>query len=115
MNLLLLWRAVALIGLLGLIFLIIIWNGWLTPIQKIPRSLEMLILLTPLMFFVRGLLNGSYTRHVQAAFPALFYFLIGVWYGLTPQEEKYGYLMALFSSMLYLGGALYARSIVRLD
>lgn len=115
MKYLMLWRVMALTGLLGLIFLIIAWNGWLSPVQKIPRSLEMLVLLTPLLFFVRGLLNATYSTHVKAAFPALFYFLLGVWYALTPQEERYGYLMILLSCLLYLGSFLYARTIMKRD
>ncbi len=115
MNYLILWRILAISGLFGLIFLIILWNGWLSPIQVIPRSIELLILLTPLLFFVRGLLNGNYSTHVNAAFPALLYFLLGVWYALTPGEEVYGYLLVIFSFMLYLGGFLFARTIMKRD
>lgn len=115
MKYLLIWRISALTGLLGLILLIILWNGWISPVQTLPRSLELFILLVPLLFFVRGLLNGNYSTHVYVAFPALVYFLLGVWYALTPQEEIYGYLLILFSFMLYLGGFMYARTIMKRD
>ena len=115
MKYLLVWRMLAITGLLGLIFLIILWNGWLTPVQQIPRSIELFVLLVPLLFFVRGLLNGNYSTHVNVAFPALVYFLLGVWYALTPLEEVYGYLLISFSFMLYLGGFLYARTIMKRD
>jgi uncharacterized membrane protein len=103
----------ALLGLLGLIFLVIVWNGWLSPIQQIPRSLEMIVSVSPLLFFVRGLLYGRYSTHVQVAFPAIIYLIIGTWYSLTPKEEIYGYLLIIFSFMLYLGGFLYARTIMK--
>ncbi|MEE9302790.1 MAG: DUF2069 domain-containing protein [Thiotrichaceae bacterium] len=115
MRYIIVWRTLAITGLLGLIFLIILWNGWLSPIQKIPRSLELLILLTPLLFFVRGILNGTYSTHVKTVFPGILYFVLGVWYALTPKEEIYGYLLIIFSFMLYLGGFLYARTIMKRD
>ncbi|MEE9351053.1 MAG: DUF2069 domain-containing protein [Thiotrichaceae bacterium] len=115
MKYLIIWRILAITGLLGLIFLIIAWNGWLSPVQKIPRSIELLILLTPLLFFVRGILNGRYSTHVAVAFPGIIYFVLGVWYAFTPKEEIYGYLMILLSCMLYLGGFLYARTLMKRD
>ena len=113
MKYLMIWRSLTLVGLLGMILLVVVWNGWLSPVQKIPRSLEMLILLTPLLFFVRGLLYGRYSAHVKVTFPAILYFILGVWYAFTPQEEIYGYLMTLFSLLLYFGGFLYARAIMK--
>lgn len=113
MKYLMIWRSLTLVGLLGMILLIVVWNGWLSPIQKIPRSLEMIILLTPLLFFVRGVLYGRYSAHVKVTFPAILYFILGVWYAFTPQEEIYGYLMTLLSLLLYLGGFLYARVIMK--
>lgn len=110
-----LWHAMALFGLFGMILLLVVWNGWLSPIQRIPRSLEMIALVGPLLFFVRGLLHGRYSTHVQVAFPGIIYFIIGVWYALTPQEEVYGYLLIAFSLMLYLGGFLYARTMMKND
>ncbi len=106
------WRAFTIIGLLGMVLLVVVWNGWLSPVQNIPRSIEILILLSPLLFFVRGVLYGRYSTHVKVTFPAILYFILGVWYALTPQEEIYGYLMLLFSLMLYFGGFLYARAIM---
>jgi len=114
MKYLIIWRVLTLIGLFGLMLLILAWNGWLTPIQKIPRSIELFILLVPLLLLVRGILHGRYSTHVKAAFPAgILYFILGVWYALTPEEEIYGYLLILFSFMLYLGGFLYARTIMK--
>ncbi len=115
MKYLIIWRILTIAGLLGLIFLIIGWNGWLSPIQKIPRSIELFILLIPLLFLVRGIFHGRYSTHVKATFPSIIYFILGVWYAFTPKEEVYGYLLILFSFMLYLGGFLYARTIMKRD
>ncbi len=116
MKYLIVWRVLSLAGLFGLIFLILGWNGWLTPVQKIPRSIELIILLVPLLLLVRGILHGRYSTHVKAAFPVgILYFVLGVWYSLTPKEEIYGYLLVALSFMLYLGGFLYARTIMKYE
>lgn len=109
------WQHLTSLSLIGLIVLIIVWNGWLTPVQQIPRSIELLILLLPLVFFVRGILHKHYNRYVQVTFPALFYFLLGIWYVLTPQEMAYGIGMTLLSIGLYLGGFFSARTMMLQD
>ena len=115
MNNLRIWKIVTNISLLGLIALIIIWNGWLSPVQHIPKSLEMILLLAPLLFFMRGILHERYNSYVQVTFPALFYFLLGIWYAVSPQEMAYGLIMTLFSTLLYLGGFFSARQLMKQD
>jgi uncharacterized membrane protein len=109
------WQRLTTTSLIGLIILITLWNGWLTPVQHIPRSIELLLLLTPLLFFVRGILNKRYDSYVQVTFPALFYFLLGIWYALTPQEIGYGVCMTLLGLCLYLGGFFSARTLMKQD
>jgi uncharacterized membrane protein len=109
------WQWLATLSLLGLILLIVLWNGWLTPVQHIPRSIEFLLLLPPLLLFLRGILHKRYDSYVQVTFPALFYFLLGIWYALTPQEVGYGICMTLLGLCLYLGGFFSARTIMQQD
>ncbi|EIJ32794.1 DUF2069 domain-containing protein [Thiothrix nivea] len=103
MKLLLLWRTLSVGGLLGLILLVILWNGWLTPIQHMPRWLELLILLAPLLYLVRGILHGRISTSVHAILISLPYATLGVWYAVSPPEQLYGYLMLALSVALYLG------------
>lgn len=98
-----LWRSMAVSGLLGLVGLIIIWNAWLDPQQHMPRSIELLIMLTPLIFIVRGVLHGRNISHVYATLLALWYITIGFAFFLDPVERMYGTLLMLFSTMLYIG------------
>ncbi len=104
-----LWRACAVGGLLGLITLILLWNGWLSTAQQFPRSLELLIMLTPLLWLLRGILQGRVSSHVYAVLIALIYATLGAWYAFTPEEEIYGVLMIALSSVLYLGGFMVAK------
>lgn len=107
------WQRLTSGSLIGLIALIVLWNGWLTPVQHIPRSIELLLLLAPLLFFVRGILDKRYNRYVQVTFPGLFYFLLGIWYTLTPLEVGYGICMTLLGLFLYLGGFFSARTMLK--
>ncbi len=104
-----LWRVLSVGGLVGLIFWIILWNGWLTPVQKMPRWLELLILLAPLLYLVRGIFHGRIATSVHAVLISLLYAILGVWFALSPPEEIYGYVMLVFSISLYAGSFMTAK------
>ena len=108
---LLFWRGMAIAGLFGLIGLIIVWNGWLAPIQQVPLWLELILFGLPLVLLARGILYGKALTHVHATLVSLAYTIISIWFILTPQEEPYGYLMLLFSVLLYTGGFFGAKYI----
>nr|CAA6830120.1 MAG: Unknown protein [uncultured Thiotrichaceae bacterium] len=108
---LLFWRGVTIIGVFGLLGLIIIWNGWLAPVQQVPLWLELLLFGLPLALLARGILYGKAIAHVRATMISLAYTTISIWFILTPQEETYGYLMLLFSILLYAGGFFGAKYI----
>lgn len=109
MKLLMLWRTLSVGGLLGLIFWIILWNGWLTPVQYVPRSFELLVLLAPLMYLVRGILHGRISTSVHAILISLLYLILGVWFVFDPQEKLYGYVLLVLSTSLYLGSFMTAK------
>ena len=109
MNLITLWRSLASGGLIGLIFWIILWNGWLTPVQEVPRWIELLLLLTPLMLMVRGVLHGRPSTHVYALLASLFYASMGCWYAMAPPDQWYGYVLLFLSVCLYVGGYMTAK------
>jgi len=97
-------------SLLGLIGAIIIWNGWLTTDQQVPRSLEIAIFCVPLLFFIRGILYGKRGIYVSLMVVAFFYFLMGVWHIIEPSERAFGVVITVLSLGLYLGGYLYAKN-----
>ncbi len=106
MDITVFWRTLAAIGILGLIILIVLWNGWLSPVQQIPRSLEIAILVTPLLFFVRKILHGQRNAFIGVTLLSFPYALIGIWYIFSAQEAIYGYLMLLASLFLFFGSLL---------
>jgi uncharacterized membrane protein len=109
MNKLALWRNLTLVGLLGLIGVIILWNVWLTPVQSVPLWLELLLLLPPLLLLVRGIFQGNAKTHVHAVLVSLLYLTLGIWIAIDPQERVYGYALITLSVCLYAGGFMSAK------
>jgi uncharacterized membrane protein len=107
MDITTLWRALAGLGILGLVVLIVIWNSLLTPIQEYPRSVEILFFAGPLLFFIRGVLHARRYTMVVITMVSFVYILMGVWYILSVDEKTYGYLLLLFSLLMFLGSLMH--------
>jgi uncharacterized membrane protein len=110
-NPLTVWRLLTLVSFFGLMIVIIVWNGWLTPVQYLNRGLEIAILEFPLLFFVRSIINGEREKHIAVTLLSLFYFFIGVWCIFAPKESSYGYVITFLSLFLYLGSFFYVRTL----
>lgn len=106
MDITVFWRFLAATGILGLLALIVLWNGWLTPVQHFPRSIEIAVMSLPLLLFVRGVLYGRRDTFIAATLLSFPYGLIGIWYVFSPRESIYGYLMLAFSLCLFFGSLL---------
>ena len=109
------WRFLAAVGILGLVTSIIIWNGWLTPIQEMPRSIEIAIFVAPLLFFVRGVMHGNRDTFISVMLLSFVYMLIGIWYMYSAEEALYGYLITGFSLCLFFGSLLNVRILDKRD
>jgi uncharacterized membrane protein len=103
-------RVLALSGLLGLFALILIWNVWLEPPQVVPRALVLILLLTPLLLPLRGMMAGRLYTHAWATYLAMPYFTLGVFHAAgTGLERSYGWLMICLSIAWLTGAAVYPR------
>ena len=100
----------ALISHQGLLFLLLAWHAWLVPSRYFPVSMVLLLLLTPLLLPLRGLLRGRPYTYAWTTFPALFYFTynIGLSFG-PPADRPYAVAGVVLSGMLFTFAALYAR------
>ena len=107
MDITILWRALAALGILGLIILIVVWNSWLTPNQQYPKSVEILFFAGPLLFFIRGILHARRYTLVVITMVSFAYILMGVWYILSVDEKIYGYLLLGFSFLMFLGSLMH--------
>ncbi len=109
MNGLVLTRWATLLGYFGLILLILIWHLWLARPDQIPVALVLAVLLIPLAFPMKGLLQGRAYTHAWTSFLALFYFIAGTWNVATQESRGYGTLLVFFSLLLFVGCVFYAR------
>ncbi len=106
MDITVFWRILAGIGIVGLVILIVVWNGWLTPVQNFPRSIEIAVFVAPLLFFVRGVLKGNRDTFIGVMLLSFIYVLAGIWYSYSAQEQVYGYIMFALSLCLFFGSLL---------
>ena len=106
MDITVLMRILAGVGMLGLVILIVAWNGWLAPVQEYPRSIEIALFVAPLLFFVRGVMHGQRNTFIAVMLLSFVYMLIGIWNMYSVDEVIYGYLMLGFSLFLFFGSLL---------
>lgn len=96
----------ALTGYFALFIGIYLWH---IVIHKTPHQLISIILvvqLGPLIFPLRGLLNGRIYTHAWSIYLAIFYFVIGVWYAGSGDTWYFG-LYVVGASLLFLAGTVF--------
>ncbi len=71
-------RVLALSGHLLLLVLLLNWLTWLSPAERVPVSVMLLVVAAPLLLPLRGLLYGRVYTHAWASFLALPYFAFGI-------------------------------------
>jgi uncharacterized membrane protein len=105
-----LFRWLALTGFFGLLAVLLIWNAFLSPSVHLPVALVLIVLLTPLLFALRGILHGRRYTHAWISMLALLYFCIGVSEAYAnPAARHYGLAVVGFSGLLFIGAVFYVR------
>jgi uncharacterized membrane protein len=101
-------------GYFGLLFLMLLWLGWLSPPERFPIAMALLLMCGPLLLPLRGLLHGRSYTFAWSSFLALFYLLHGIVEAYsTPADRLYALLEILFSLLFYTGAILYVRLLAR--
>ena len=105
------WRGITLGGYFALFILLIAWYGWLSPSSGLPTFFVLLVLGTPLLLPLRGLLHGRRYTYQWSLFLALAYLTHGVVeaYG-TPGDRIYAGLEILFALTWFVAAIGYVRS-----
>ena len=102
-------RILALCGYFGLLLLLPLWYGWLSPSQ-LSLGLVLGFLLVPLLFPLRGLVQGRPYTYAWASFLALFYLIHAVVELYSSPQDRYLALLELLLSLaFYVGCVIYAR------
>ncbi len=104
-------RKLTLIGYFGLLVLILNWFTWLSPPERVPRSIVLAALTIPLLFPLRGIIHSRRYTHQWIGFLSMLYFIIGVdvWYNHQALEKYLGASMVILSLLLMVGSSMYAR------
>jgi len=103
------WRSLSLGSLLGLSAWIALWNIFLAPVQYVPLTLELGLLLIPLLLLVKGVWRNQGKSYVYAILLSLLYVTLG--FLAIGSESVYGYSLIVLSMGLYLGSFMAARVI----
>lgn len=106
------WRGMTLGGYFALFALLIVWYGWLSPSSGLPTFFVLLVLGTPLLLPLRGLLHGRRYTYQWSLFLALAYLTHGIVeaYG-TPDDRFYAGLEILFALTWLIAAIGYVRSL----
>jgi uncharacterized membrane protein len=105
-----LYQNIALTGYFFLIIILMLNIVWLIPSRHFPVALVMLVIVSPLLFPMRGLLNARVYTYQWASFLSLAYFAHGISeMSAYPQQWYAGLLETLAATAMYLGCVLYAR------
>lgn len=103
-------RIATLLGYFGLFALTLLWVTVLTPPGRIPTSIMLILFVGPLLFPLRGILNGKPYTHAWTSFLVLLYFMHGVveaW--ANPAARWLAITEVLLSLILFTGCIFYVR------
>jgi len=103
------YYAIALSGYLALFTLIMLWNTVISPPEKLPVALVIIITVSPLLFVFRGFLKGNLKSCSWMAYLSMPYFIHGCIETYARTERLLPSLELLFSLMLFLGCTLFVR------
>ena len=103
-------RYSTLLGYFGLLSLILVWNVWIQPSTHYPIALVLIILLSPLLCALRGLLHGRSYTHAWVSMLSLGYFVLGVSDAYSdPVSRGYGWGLIGLSLLLFTGCIFFVR------
>ncbi|MCK5898461.1 MAG: DUF2069 domain-containing protein [Methylococcales bacterium] len=102
----------ALTGYFGLFFLLMLWYTVLAPSLFFPVTLSLLIMITPLLLPLRGVLHARPKSCAWAAFLSLLYFTHGSIEAYVDPEHRFlAIAEIIFSLLLFLGASFYLHAL----
>ena len=104
------YRKIALIGYFSLLFYMPLWLIVLAPSSALSPGLSLFMFTLPLLFPLKGLIQGNPYTYAWSNFVVMIYFLhslTALW--VSVDERLYAGLELLFASMMFYGGTYYAK------
>ena len=100
---------VSLAAYLTLLSVLVAWNAWIDPPEKIPRGIPLLALGLPLLLVLRGQLHGRSRSCQIAALLALVYFSLGL-IDIAAGVVLYGWLQTIAAAVWFVGLLVYLKT-----
>ncbi|WP_114327066.1 DUF2069 domain-containing protein [Candidatus Colwellia aromaticivorans] len=103
-------KKIALFGYFSLLFFMPLWLLVLSPSEGLSASTTLLLFVLPLLFPLKGLLQGNPFTYAWANFIVLIYFLHSLttlW--VLPNDRVWAVLELIFATMMFLGCSYYAK------
>lgn len=103
-------KKIALFGYFSLLFYMPLWLLVLSPSEALSASTTLLLFTLPLLFPLKGLLQGNPFTYAWSNFIVLIYFLHSLttlW--VLPSDRVWAVLELIFASAMFLGCSYYAK------
>ena len=103
-------KRMALFGYFSLLFFMPLWLLVLSPSASLSTSTTLILFTLPLLFPLKGLIQGNPYTYAWANFIVLIYFLHGLttlW--VLPSDRVWAVLELVFASTMFLGCSYYAK------
>jgi uncharacterized membrane protein len=103
-------KKMALFGYFSLLFFMPLWLLVLSPSESLSTSTTLILFILPLLFPLKGLLQGNPFTYAWANFIVLIYFLHSLttlW--VLPSDMIWAILELIFASIMFLGCSYYAK------
>jgi len=103
-------RKIALFGYFSLLIFMPLWLLVLSPSASLSTSTTLILFVLPLLFPLKGLIQGNPYTYAWANFIVLIYFLHGLttlW--VLPSDMPWAILELIFASSMFLGCSYYAK------
>lgn len=104
------YRRLTLISYPLLLLWVVLWHSWLAPSETLPMWLKLTIWGIPLLFPLKGILQGNPYTHAWANFILMLYFLHSLTTLYThPDERWFAAIELVLTSLAFVGATFYAR------
>ncbi|RUO25894.1 DUF2069 domain-containing protein [Aliidiomarina minuta] len=104
------YRRLTLISYPGLLIFVLLWHSWLAPSEFLSMPLTLFMWVVPLLFPLKGILQGKPYTHAWANFILMLYFLhsLTVLY-IYPEQRWLAAIELILVTLSFIGATFYAR------
>jgi uncharacterized membrane protein len=103
-------KSIALTGYFGLLFFMPLWLVVLNPSEGLSINLSLVFFTLPLLFPLKGLLQGNPFTYAWSNFIVMIYFLHSLttlW--VSADDTLWAIIELIFASLMFFGGTYYAK------